>query len=130
MKLNFSGFFPRVVFLFFILLCIFEIQAQSFEPIKSKGQVPDVFLKVSSQEFERKVEEAKNKKHRKRYERKAEEEFHLSVSYFMHEVLFSGRVLFGDPVTAYINKVTDELLKKDQELEKAKENIEELNRTI
>lgn len=82
-----------------------------FKPMKSLGNVPSVFTQQSSKVFESKILEID--KNQKKYEQKAQEDVHLRTSYAIHETLYDGRVLFGDPITSYLNKIADEILKND-----------------
>src|SRR5690606_37363433 len=52
-----------------------------------------------------------------RYERKAKKDFSLMNSFEMKDFLFSGRVIFNDPLSAYINRVANEVLKADPSLQ-------------
>ena len=51
-------------------------------------------------------------------DRKAKKEFFLENNFVIDDLLQSGRVLFNDSVSAYVNKVADRLLAKKPELRK------------
>jgi len=84
---------------------------EPFKPLKSYGAVPSIFTQQSSKVFESKILEIDQ--NQKKYEKKAQEDVHLLTSYAIHETLFNGKVLFGDSITNYLNKIADEILKND-----------------
>ena len=52
----------------------------------------------------------------KRSIRKKKEKFLLESNFIIDRLLVSGRVLFNDPISEYVNKVADNLLKNNAEL--------------
>ncbi|MBI3235019.1 MAG: M48 family metalloprotease, partial [Bacteroidetes bacterium] len=107
-------------FSFILLLGYNEGWAQDFEnyvPLRCSGKVPDDFKKNATDKYLaelEKIDKSENDRSRKR----TEKQFSLSTNFQVNELLFSGRVLFGDPTTEYINKVVDVLLENDKELRK------------
>ncbi|MFH0893868.1 MAG: M48 family metallopeptidase [Bacteroidota bacterium] len=105
--------------LYFFLMAHFQSSAQqidlkNYKPLKSEGAIPNDF--ISS--FSKKYEEGKTQivDEKKRSIRKSKDEFLVSSSFYLNELLRSGKVLFGDPVTNYVNDVADVLLKDFPEL--------------
>jgi len=49
---------------------------------------------------------------------KTKEQFLVTSYYSIDQILLSGRVLFGDPLTTYCNKIVQELLKNKKDLAK------------
>ncbi len=89
-----------------------------FKPLKSEGTIPKEFLLLSSEKYNQSMEAlSKSANDDKRYERKAKKEFSLKNSFEMKDFLFSGRVIFNDPISNYVNKVAAEILKTEPELQ-------------
>lgn len=99
--------------LIFLFLCSIGVQAQDlseFTALKSSGSIPDDFTILSSQKSEDDRAENTNKD--------LDKDFFLSTRFFIDELLLSGKVLFNDPVSEYINKVADYILKDEPSLRK------------
>lgn len=104
------------------LLCLFawcfHARAQDFnnyQPLRSSGTMPEKFITSSTEKYLKdKAEKISDSDKRK--DRKAKEEFLLSANFQIDRLLLSGQVLFNDPVTLYINKVLDQVLKDDPKL--------------
>lgn len=107
--------------LFSILFCcIIALQAyaqidfNNYQPLKSAGTIPEDFRKLSQIKYQEDVKkEAKTSGH---YVDQSKQQFLLKTNYLIDELLLSGKVLFGDTVTAYVNRVADRVLVNDQEL--------------
>ena len=104
--------------LFAVLLLQFtalKAQTLPFGPLKCQGPVPKAFSQSSSTkalQMMQAIDEAqKNNK-----EISEEQEFALSTTFVIDEILKSGKVLYGDTVTKYIEKVAQTLLKNDPQL--------------
>lgn len=107
-------YFKFILCLFFLLK---QLNAQDFNnyiPLKSSGKIPLDFTVVSSEAYQ----EAKENidQNQKRFERKSQKKFHLVNSFNLHELVYSGKLIFNDPLTSYANKVLDEVLKNDKSL--------------
>lgn len=85
----------------------------NFKKLESKGKIPDDFLLLSSKKYEN--ERQKNNAS-SRKNRKIKDDFYKKSSFHVDELLQSGIVCFGDPVTEYVNKVADYILQDDKEL--------------
>lgn len=103
----------------FVLICNTIVWSQSkdlneFTGIKQKGSIPECFTKLSTQKFK----DAKATLNRKEshFEKKSKKEFFLKSNFMIDEVLLSGKVLYGDPVSEYLNEIADYLLKDDKKL--------------
>jgi hypothetical protein len=112
----------KQIFLLLFLLCTYyflpaqRIDFNEYSPLVSQGDIPDDFLLMGSDLYERELseyEEAEN-----RFDRKSEKRFLLQSSYIINEILHSGRILYNDPVSQYVNKVVDNLLKDNPDLRK------------
>lgn len=108
---------PRSIFLFLLValfpVVLFSQDFNTYQPLKSSGQVPDDFVLGVQEKIEAGTDIVDNKKG---WEKKMRLDFLVSNTYTMGQMLSSGRVLFGDPVTNYINKVKAILLKDNPEL--------------
>lgn len=82
-----------------------------YTPLKSYGSIPEDFLSRSYEKIE-----ADRLSGRTSLSKKEETIFFESIHYSIDELLHSGKVIFGDPVTQYVNKVADILLKDNTEL--------------
>ncbi|MEI6880082.1 MAG: M48 family metallopeptidase [Bacteroidota bacterium] len=108
--------------LLFVLVIIYQEYAiaQDFEnyvPLKCSGKVPDDFKKNATDKYLaelKKIEKSKENNSQK----VSQKQFSLNTNFQVNELLFSGRVLFGDPTAEYVNKVADVLLENDKELRK------------
>ncbi|PCJ83662.1 MAG: hypothetical protein COA57_10750 [Flavobacteriales bacterium] len=106
----------KILALFFGLIS-YVAQTQEFEsstPLKSTGDIPEEFTKLSSEKY--REDKAGIDKDQKRSEKKAQEKFYLESNFLIDEFLLSGLVIFNDPVSNYVGKVADELLKDDPSL--------------
>ena len=104
-----------ISFLFFIP---YFITAQTYDskPIMAEGLIPKDFLILSSEVHQQ--DHSAADKNDKRFERKAKEEFVQKNSYSLHDLLFTGNVIFNDPITTYVNKVADKAFAKKPTLRK------------
>ncbi len=103
----------------FLSLFIFSTQLycqdfDHYQPLKSSGQVPEKFRVSSTEKYEKDIQTLSNKE--KRRLRKIKKQFYLENSFAINNLLLSGRIVFNDPVSQYVNKVMDEILKDDKEL--------------
>jgi len=87
--------------------------ATDYTPLKSSGMLPEEFLRTA-----RSLSEEDLKTMGYGTDRIAKQQFTISSNYFLRDLLLSGDVLVNDPLTNYVNKVADELLKNDPELRK------------
>ncbi|MFT5917250.1 MAG: putative Zn-dependent protease [Bacteroidia bacterium] len=108
----------KLTVLLTVFSCVF-LYAQdwnNYQPIQSEGQIPKEFLSSSTEKFISKVESISSEK--KRREQRKEEQFYLQSTFNIDQLLLSGNVLFNDPISIYVNKVADELLKNNAGLRK------------
>jgi hypothetical protein len=80
----------------------------NYIPLKSTGTLPQDFTVLSSKKYEQ--DKQSISKSDKLRDRKAKDEFYLESNYIIDDILLSGKVLFNDPVSDYVNKVADKLL--------------------
>lgn len=101
--------------LFFVVA---NLQAQTlpFGPLKCQGPVPKAFSQTSSAKALQNMQ-AVEKERKNRKEISEEQEFAMATTFVIDEILRSGKVLYGDTVTQYIQKVAHGLLKNDPVLQ-------------
>ncbi|MEA3495539.1 MAG: M48 family metallopeptidase [Bacteroidota bacterium] len=97
----------------------FKITAQenitkNFQYLISSGDVPTDFRMLSQEKFE--IDKTGINRNEKRSIRKTREQFLLESNFAIDGLLLSGSVLFNDPVSKYINKVADNVLKDHPDL--------------
>ncbi len=94
-----------------------EIDFNHYQPLKCSGLIPEDFLILSQDKYKADVKnEAQITKGHKVSAAKGE--FLLQTNFLVDEILRSGKVLFGDTVTAYVNRVADNVLAGQPELRK------------
>lgn len=99
----------RLCGVLFLLLGVVSAQNLPFGPLRCQGPVPPAFLQSSSAKAMQNVQ-AIDKQSKNRKEITEEEEFALATTFVIDEILKSGKVLYGDTITQYIQKVADGLL--------------------
>jgi hypothetical protein len=103
-----------ILFLFLTLICKFahtQVDFNDYKTFKSSGNIPDDFLIRSYSKIESdRLEKRTNLK------KKQEKIFLEGIHYSIDELLHSGEVTFGDPITNCINRVADKLLASDKSL--------------
>ncbi|MGB0863484.1 MAG: M48 family metallopeptidase [Saprospiraceae bacterium] len=101
----------------FIGLLSFNLSAQDFEnyiPTRAEAPLPADLLSSSTQKYLDSQSGAERQK--KRADRKAQDKFFLQTNFALDELLSSGKLLFNDPMTKYVQGVVDNLLKNDAKL--------------
>ncbi|MFK8039410.1 MAG: M48 family metallopeptidase [Crocinitomicaceae bacterium] len=98
------GFIGVVVFLNFT----YSQDLNQFSGLKSTGKIPSEFLLSSTEKYKQDFEENENDDLKK--------EFFLSTRFVIDQLLQSGKVLFNDPVSDYLNEVAKYALKTQPEL--------------
>ena len=92
--------------------------AQSdYQPLKSSGPVPSDF----TDSYKKKLSDAsirsrKGKSKRSRRDRIQDENFYEQNEFFVDRRMQSGLVIYGDPITQYLNRIVDHILKDQPEL--------------
>lgn len=108
---------------FLVLLSLFFFTSLSSQDLRnynglySSGKLPSVltqstFLKVSESIGEAVSEQES------RVIKKAKKEFVLNANYILDELLSSGRIVYNDTISNYLNKVKTVILKDNPELQK------------
>lgn len=94
--------------LVFCGLSLTYAQRADYQPLRATGPVPQDFTDFFTTKYieaSLTVDEAADKKTRKR-----QDVFHKNNQFFLDELLTSGTIIYGDPVTNYVQRVMDYLL--------------------
>lgn len=97
----------------FIMLISNAATAQfetDYQPIQSKGKLPADFVTLSSEKYQAEKTSLKNEKGKGK---KVKDQFILESNFEIDALLLSGKVIFNDPMSDYVNKVADKILAND-----------------
>lgn len=89
--------------------------SKDYRPVKAEGALPKALLLHTGQKYEEALETDISKQDKRKI-RKSKEEFLLRSNYQLNNFLLGGDLLFGDPLTQYVNDVADVLLADEPEL--------------
>lgn len=110
----------RVTILSLFIIAFSNLFAQDFnnyQPLICSGPLPTDFTDRTSEKAAEEIK--KNTNSSDSYtDKKKKANFLLKSNYMIDELLMSGRVLFGDPVSEYVNTVADKLLENEPKLRK------------
>lgn len=101
-----------------ILLCSELGSAQdleNYQPTQASGIIPKDFTLSSSDKFAQ-AKENLNTDGDEKSTREAKQDFLLESNFLIDQVLGSGRVLFNDPFSEYLNQILDTILVNDPQL--------------
>lgn len=90
--------------------------AANYQPVELSGPMPKEFTILSAKKAE--AESSKNRQSQKAAKStlKKQDAFLQSSYYSIDNMLLSGNVLFNDPMTIYVNRVADELLRSQPDV--------------
>ncbi len=92
-----------------------QIVNADFSGVKSQGEIPDDFITSWAEKYSQTLkEEIENGNSGRDLNRL--DEFWLSQHHAIDELLNSGKLSFGDPVSKYLNEIVDIILADDPEL--------------
>ena len=89
---------------------------ENYKSIEPSGDIPKEFVTKSSVRVEDELDDFIQDS--KGTDKKYKTEFLINSTFSTRNVLLSGKVLYNDPVTKYINKVADEIFKSNSDLNK------------
>jgi hypothetical protein len=121
MKIVIYPFFVSIVLLFFLIPRSLKGQEKEvfsvFQFLESKGEIPDDFLTSWGEKYS---ERLKSEMERDDSEKDSSQldQFWLGQHHAIDEILMSGKLSFGDPVSVYLNKIVDGILADDPVLRK------------
>ncbi len=107
--------------LWFLALIVFVFYSKRFSaqdtyaPLRASGEIPEEFRSLTATKVQRAQTDDKSNK-RTKQERRHVNEFLLRNNYVIDEFLTSGKILFGDPLTNYVNEIAAGLLDDDPQL--------------
>jgi hypothetical protein len=98
-----------VLFLLLNFVILLGQPLEIYQPLECTGEIPESFIVPSTQKYQGDILEiellAQSRKDKKTLER-----FALKNNFVLDDLLQSGLVLFNDPVTQYLNDVTDQIM--------------------
>ncbi|MBN4065927.1 M48 family metallopeptidase [Candidatus Amoebophilus asiaticus] len=107
----------KCILCIFILPLLFPLELfsqKTYHPLKSKGEVPQEFIKTSKEKYLAWKESINQNLDKD--SRQIEESFYLSASYTNDYLYRSGSVCFDTDINIYIDKIMGHLLKDSPEL--------------
>jgi hypothetical protein len=110
----------KTLILILLIGITISVQAQYFnnyQPLTCSGPLPKDFTDRASIKAEKEIKNNTNSSDSHK-DKKDKEDFLLKSNYMIDELLMSGRVLFGDPVSEYVNTIADKLLESEPKLRK------------
>jgi len=85
-----------------------------YQPLQAKGKIPQDVLISADENYWKQVNRISHKEGHIR--KKAQKQFYLNNAYELRELMTSGKILFGDSVSQYLNDFADRLLVAQPEL--------------
>jgi hypothetical protein len=104
--------FTMLILQLFVVQVVFAQYEKDYTPIKSTGNIPDEFIKLSSEKYNEQLKDIDKKSN----DAKAEQKLILESTFEIDDILLSGKVLFNDPMSNYCNKVVDKVLENNPSL--------------
>lgn len=101
-----------------LLSCIFVFSQdlENFSRLESKGKIPPLFIEFLQEQIDAEKQDLKSNQD---ISRKRADEFSSITNYRLQQLVRSGRVLYGDPLTTYANKIVEKLAEhSDKDLSK------------
>ena len=99
---------------FFCSVFVFAQPDESLLPLRSSGEIPEEFTISSSAKYEKQRAEIQISDDKQLNQ--IQDNFYLESNFVLDNFLLSGKVLFNDPISDFVNKVADEILKDDPAL--------------
>lgn len=97
-----------------LLVAVMPVQAQlsdGYQRLQAVGPIPEDFLLSTLDKTRRNLGDAAPGRNRK--EQALQSQFYASSSYYLNQLLRSGKVLFNDPVSEYLRELVHYLLRED-----------------
>ncbi len=107
-----------LLFSFICALCHSQIEEfkNNYTPLISKGTLPEIYTKSASEKTNADLDALNKTKGVSN--RSTKEKFYLNSNFSQDRVLRSGKILFNDALSIYVNKVADEVFKSAPEVRK------------
>lgn len=106
--------FKYIVPLVFSVLSQFSLAQTDFDnyrTLMSSGEIPKDFTITSKSKMEQDLAKSESQ-----MSKQNKEAFYLGINYSIDEMLHSGDVVYGDPISRYVEEIVDRLLKDDADL--------------
>jgi len=100
------------IFICFALLTTLNAQNNKYTGLKSKGEIPDDFTKLTL----KKIEEAQAAATSGRKKDKTKSKFYEISNFGVDELLQSGSVCFNDTISSYVENVLEEIRAKNKSI--------------
>jgi hypothetical protein len=90
-------------------------QQINYQPLRCQGTIPKDFLSLTSKKIEADYTKISKSNKSKRV-KTTEKEFAFNANFSIDNILFSGKILYGDVLTDYVNKVANTIINGDPSL--------------
>ncbi len=94
------------IFMVFLSFGALGQDLQNFQRLKSEGEIPSYFVKYLNEKI---ASDREAMEEDKRISKQSARDFSAITNYKMQQLIRGGRVLYGDPLTKYAEKVLDKL---------------------
>lgn len=111
MKVFLAFFIFSIIYFFYQPIIAQTIDFNNYTFLKSMGQIPAEIQTSEYKIYQTSIAEFQGKD----LPDKSHKSFYLKSKMMLCDLFNSGRVLFGDPVSEYVNKVADEVQKNNSE---------------
>jgi predicted Zn-dependent protease len=105
----------KSILLTLLVLGLYTLSTAQHGPIQATGSIPEEFRTLTAAKVQAAQTKAARKERNER-EKKRINEFILKNNFVIDELLQSGKILFGDSLTQYVNEVAQFLLSDDEVL--------------
>jgi len=89
----------------------------NYQTLLSKGDMPEDFKLLASEKYKKELDGIKQENETKK-DKKRKRNFALESNFALTDMMMSGRVIYGDELGDFINKIADLLLKDNKVLRK------------
>ena len=102
---------------YILIFCGLSAYSQkiSYQPLRCQGVIPKDFLALTSKKIEADYLKI-NKSNKSSRVKKTEKEFVYNANFSIDNILFSGKILYGDVLSDYVNKVANTIMSNDPSL--------------
>jgi predicted Zn-dependent protease len=109
----------KPIYTFILLLCVSSVtfgqNFDNYQTLLSKGEMPEDFKLLASEKYKKELEAIKTENASNK-DKKRKRNFALESNFAITDMMMSGRVIYGDELGSYVNKIADVLLKDNKEL--------------
>ncbi|NGF75878.1 M48 family metalloprotease [Fluviicola sp. SGL-29] len=98
------------LFAFSVFITTGQIDLNKFTTLQSSGKIPSDFSALTHEKV------AGDNQRNTNLTEKSDEEFKQNIHYSIDQIIHSGQCVYGDPISVYVDKIAQRLLKDDKEL--------------